>query len=439
VYRLGLKSLSFNMAIMFGRQVVAGLLGLITAALIARVYGPEGNGMFAIALLMPGMLGALLNFGIAPANVYFIASSQVTVRETVKVNLRIWLWLSLIGLMIGAAILVWKGRELFPGVNPTLLWLALPTYPLTLLSGFFTSIFLGLQEFRTYNKILILQPIVLLLSLCLILLSGHKEMELLIGVQLITYLVVLVVVILYVSRLYYGADDINIVAGDYGKKAFGYGWKANLGSILAFINYKADIFLVNIFLAPAAAGIYVVAVTLSEKLWVVSTAASTVLAPRISQLASDEDARKRLTPLVSRVVLLITLICTIVLAIIARPLIAVLFGDQYVDSALPLLLLLPGIFILGVAKVWANDIGARGRPEINMYISLAALFFNIIGNVILIPRFGLAGAAIATTISYFICSTVTLFVYVRMTSNKWVDTLFVNLTDIKLLMKVISK
>jgi O-antigen/teichoic acid export membrane protein len=427
------------MGAMFVRQVGTGLLGLITAALIARVYGPEGNGAFAIALLLPSMLGAFLNFGIAPANIYFLASNQVTVREALRSNLRFWLWLSVIGLLVGAVILIWKGDEIFPGINYRLLWLALPAYPLALLSGFLTSIFLGQQEFKTYNKILILQPILLLVFLCLIMLTGNREMELLIGVQLATYLFVLVVAIVNVVRLYADSNTEDRERSGYSKKAFGYGWKANLGSILAFINYKADIFLVNIFLAPAAAGIYVVAVTLSEKLWVVSTAASTVLAPRISQLASDEDARKRLTPLVSRVVLLITLICTIVLAIIARPLIAVLFGDQYVDSVLPLLLLLPGIFILGVAKVWANDIGARGRPEINMYISLAALFFNIIGNVILIPRFGLAGAAIATTISYFICSTATLFVYVRMTSNKWVDTLFVNLTDIKLLMKVISR
>lgn len=439
MYGLGLKSLSRNFAATFGRQVGAGLLGLATAAIIARVYGPEGNGAFAIVLLLPGMLGTLLNLGISPANVYFLGSSQVTVRETVRTNLHIFLWLTVIGLMAGASVLIWKGEEFFPGVRPTLLWLALPIFPITLLSGFLTSIFQGLQEFRIYNKVLIIQPILFLGALSLIALSGHKELELLIGMQLLTNSIVLVVTALSVWRLYVSSNADSTTTGDYGKRAIGYGWKAQLSNILSFVNYRADIFLVNLFMTPVSAGVYVVAVALAEKLWMISAAVSTVLLPRLSQLSSDEATRKRLTPLISRLVLLITLIGSMALALVAYPVVWLVFGVQYMESLLPLFILLPGIVIIGTARVWANDIAARGRPEINMYVSLVTLVANIIGNVILIPHFGLAGAAVATTVAYSICSAITLIVYIRVTSNDWMETLFVNSADISALKKVFTR
>ncbi|WP_269851929.1 oligosaccharide flippase family protein [Methanosarcina horonobensis] len=52
---------------------------------------------------------------------------------------------------------------------------------------------------------------------------------------------------------------------NYTKECLGYGWKAHLSNILAFVNYRADLFLVNFFLTPAATGIYLIAVQIAEK------------------------------------------------------------------------------------------------------------------------------------------------------------------------------
>ncbi|MCB2262717.1 MAG: flippase [Candidatus Thiosymbion ectosymbiont of Robbea hypermnestra] len=439
MYGLGLRSLSRNVAATFGRQVGAGILGLISAAIIARVFGPEGNGVFALVLLLPGILVTFLNLGVGPANVYYLGSGQVTVRGAIRINLVFCLGLAVLGISAGASVLFWKGRELFPGVEPTLLWLALPTFPILLLNGFLTSIFQGLQQFRIYNLILILQPICFLGALGLLALSGYGELALLITLYILSNLITLAIAAIGIGRLYNSASSIEGTRQGYGRKALGYGWKANLGSILGFLNYKADIFLVNFFMTPVATGIYVVAVTLAEKLWVISSAVSTVLLPRLSQLSSHEETRKRLTPLISRLVFMITALGGMLLALIAYPLIAGIFGAQYSASVWPLLLLLPGAVILGVAKVWANDIAARGRPEIGMYVALVTLVANIIGNLLLIPAFGLAGAAIATTLAYSICSGITLIIYIRMTSNRWMETLFVSAADMRMVMSVFAR
>ncbi len=86
---LGLKALGGNVAATLARQLGAGLLMLVTLALIARVYGTEGNGAYTVALLLPTMLASLLNLGIGPANVYYLGSSQVAPRTAWRSTLRV--------------------------------------------------------------------------------------------------------------------------------------------------------------------------------------------------------------------------------------------------------------------------------------------------------------------------------------------------------------
>jgi O-antigen/teichoic acid export membrane protein len=64
---LGLRGLSRSIGATLGRQVFAAMLNLLTVVLIARVYGPEGNGAFAMALLLPSMLASFLNRMCSPA------------------------------------------------------------------------------------------------------------------------------------------------------------------------------------------------------------------------------------------------------------------------------------------------------------------------------------------------------------------------------------
>jgi len=429
---LGLKGLSRNIGATFARQVIAALLNLITTVIIARVYGPEGNGAFAIALLLPSMLATFLNLGVAPANVYHLGSQQMTVRELLGANLRIFLLLGTLGVVLGAGVLIWKAEHFFPGVDPFILWFALAVFPLSLLNGFLHSVFQGLQQFRHYNVLAIILPSIVLVLVVGLTLFGSRELALLIGAQVVSQLFVLGLTIRWLVPLL-GEKKSGKTSAHVIIKTLGYGWKAHLGNILAFVNYKADMFLANLFLGPAAVGIYVVAVALAEKLWLISQAVSTVLLPRLAQLSSDEAKRKQLTPLVARWVLTVTLLGALAVAAIAGPLIGSLFGADYSDALIPLWILLPGIVLMSASRVLANDIAARGRPELNMYTAMVVVAVNVAGNLILIPLYGLTGAAAATTIAYLLNVVLRLIIYGRFTDNRWYDSVFVRASDFRMI------
>jgi O-antigen/teichoic acid export membrane protein len=155
-----------------------------------------------------------------------------------------------------------------------------------------------------------------------------------------------------------------------------------------------------------------------------------VALPRLSQLSGDEEARRAMTPLLTRLTLLVTAMVALLLAAIAYPLVLLLFGEEFRDAILPLLILLPGIVAGAASRILANDIAARGRPELNMYMSVFTVSFNVSGNILLIPMYGLLGAALATAMAYSLNLVLRLFIYRRQTGISPRDVVLAKLADL---------
>ncbi|PHS70846.1 MAG: hypothetical protein COB22_07760 [Cycloclasticus sp.] len=434
---LGLNKLARNVGSTLGRQFVSGLLQLVTVVVIARVYGAAINGSYAIALLLPSMLATFLNLGIGPANVYYLGSSQVTSRKAFLTASKFVVLLSVIGLILGGFLVELKAEAFFPGIHPLALWLGLLGFPISLMQGFISSIFQGLQKFKEFNLVLLVQPAIMLVLVVSLVLLENNELYLLVVAYLAAGAITLLLSY-WVLKTNIGDTRVELEDG-YSKKVISYGYKAHLSNIMAFFNYKADIFLVNFFLNPASAGVYVIAVQLSERLWVFSQAISTVLLPKLSELSSDEEKRKQITPLITRFTLFFTVLITVVFALVASPFISIVFGSEYRGVLTPLLILLPGIVLTSGSRILSNDLAARGKPELNLYVAIVVVFCNVVGNLILIPKFGLIGAAIATTVAYCINFILKVFMYRNFSTVPIRNLIWVKVDDLERLWAFLRK
>ena len=97
---LGLKKLTGNIAATLARQLGAGVLQLLTLALIARVFGPQGNGAYAVALLLPTTLASLLNLGIGSANIYYLGAARVGAAAALRTTFKLHAVIALLGLAV---------------------------------------------------------------------------------------------------------------------------------------------------------------------------------------------------------------------------------------------------------------------------------------------------------------------------------------------------
>jgi O-antigen/teichoic acid export membrane protein len=417
---MGLKSVGRDA----GRTMVVEVwsigLGLALSILLARTLGPEGNGLYALALLLPTTMAQMLNLGVAPANIYYVGRGDVSLSRALRATTRLGVILGLLGLVIAPLIVYYRGEQWFPGVPSALMLLAFAAYPIGLFQGYFVTLLTAVQDFRRFNRTLAIMPFVTITLAALFILPfgmgvAGAVLAFLIGQAAGTVM----------SRISLKAHlDPDSDRADseswwtYGKRCIQYGWKAHLSNMLAYVNYRADVFLVNIFLNPALVGIYFVAVQIAERLWLPSKVLSTVLLPRMAEMHAKDDARE-ITPLMSRLVLWGTVAICLVVALVATPVIRVLFGEAYLAAISPLLWLLPGIALASSSRIVANDFAARGRPEWNSWLSGAIIVVNVIANVILIPRYGINGAAIATTISYAFNMIVKTIIYSRVAKSPW--------------------
>jgi O-antigen/teichoic acid export membrane protein len=396
--QLGLTRIVSDTGMTLTRQLAGTLISLCSILLIAHELGPEGAGRYAVALLIPQILSQLLNMGLAPANVFFFASGRLDLGQIWPALRDASVVLILLGLGVGIAFINLLGEFAFPGIDPDLLLVALGIFPFAFSAMMIQSIFQALQVFRVYNLMVLSQPITGLILLCLLWMTDNFVLGQVITVTGIAYVIPMVIGLAALRK----HTAMLAKCTDYGvylRPAIGYGSKAHLGNIAAFLNYRLDLFLVNFFVSPTAAGLYSVATRLVEQLWIISKAASIVILPQLASLQGDEESRSALTPLVTRFVLWITLLGAGVMAALAQPLIILLFGSPFTGATLAVYLLLPGILIVSAERVMANDLAARGLVGLNFIFAVAVLLVNLIGNLVLIPLLGIEGAAIASSLA----------------------------------------
>ncbi|MDX5299423.1 MAG: hypothetical protein LPK85_10805, partial [Gammaproteobacteria bacterium] len=104
-----------NLTLTFGRQLAAAAAQLLLVVVIARELGPEGNGLYALAILLPNMLSTFLNLGVGPATVYYLGRGDVDGRQAATENLRLALWVSFFGVTFAIPLLIIWSESILPG------------------------------------------------------------------------------------------------------------------------------------------------------------------------------------------------------------------------------------------------------------------------------------------------------------------------------------
>lgn len=386
-----------NTLLTLSRQMLAAVIQLLTVIIIARQLGPEGNGLYAMAILLPSMLVTFLNFGVGPATVFYIGRGELSPELALRANLSLGTKVILLTILCVLPLVYVFGEQVFPSVPISLLMLGFVIFPVSLLLSYGISVLQGQEDFKRFNLITLISPTVTLLMSVFSLIVFDLGVFSVVVAYLIGQVVGLF--LLFIStRVNYSGKYTG--SAPEQKKLLRYGWKAHFGNIMAFVNYRADIFLVNFLIGPVATGIYVIAVQFAEKLWMLSQAASIVLLPRLSSMSDEVGRRHQLSLRAGWITGVLTFIASLLLIVLLYFFLEPIFGSEYQPAFVPFLWLLPGIVLGATSRIYSNTIAAAGKPEWNMYASILVVTVNVAGNLILIPELGLKGAAIATSIAY---------------------------------------
>lgn len=170
-------------------------------------------------------------------------------------------------------------------------------------------------------------------------------------------------------------------------------WLVGMSAILT----NADTILVGALIGPAEAGVYRVASQLAMFVGLPLTAVSVAMAPSISALHATgrlDELRER-----ARMAARSVLIGAIGIAAgigVFGPYVLAAFGPEFARAYVPSMILV-GAYVIHSAMATASYLlFMTAHERTAMFIFTAGIVVNVIGNLLLIPEYGMAGAAIAT-------------------------------------------
>jgi O-antigen/teichoic acid export membrane protein len=161
-------------------------------------------------------------------------------------------------------------------------------------------------------------------------------------------------------------------------------------------------------------GLYSVAVTMAELVFYVPDSVATIFLPRVA--GSTVGEANQMLGRVGRLTTLLTLVVALALVPVAIVGIRVVLRG-YVDCLPAFLVLLPGAVSFSVAKVMTAYVNGRGRPGLVSAGTVASLALNLALNVILIPMYGITGAALASLVSYSFQAVVAIVIASRLSGQ----------------------
>lgn len=392
-------------------RVAAFFFSLATNVILARALGPEGRGVYAVAVLIPALIGLAAQLGISPANVYHYSKGVFDADELIGHSVSLGAALGVACLLLVLAYIYLSRWATFAGIPPQLVLVSCIALPFTLITSFLQGVLIGAERFVHYNVSVLAQYASQTLALAVVLLAFRSSaMNAVIAwvASGVASTLVTAACVRPIGRLGLRLRMTTV------RKLLGFGLISYLGSITSFVNYRFDVLIVNLFSGARAVGLYAVGTGLAEIVWYIASAAGTVLGPRIASTGADQG--DRVTESVCRVVTGLALISGGVLAATAPWVVVIFFGGDFGESAWAVWLLLPGIVTFSVARILSMYLLGRNRLRVDLVASFTGFVVTLALDFALIPHFGFRGAAVASSVAYTATMAVDLFWVTRHSS-----------------------
>src|SRR5690349_4335479 len=364
--------------------------------IVARWLGAQGVGELAVINVAVTTIVQLGSFGLPSSNTYFIAKDLKHFRAATINSLLFALFVgSLLALGLGVVASLWPSW--FDLVPPRLIRIAAISIPFQLATLIGLNILLAVGKLREFNLLDLVAQSFVLINALLVLIVLRGDLDGLVKLNTATSIAVCLVITGLLIATGKKLLDTNWRAdAALLRRMITYGLKFHISVLAGAIIFRADLLVVNHFRGPAEAGVYSVATQFSLLLMLLPSVIATLLFPRVT---AEQDARGETTSLVTRHTALIMLVCCLATVPVSF-LLPLVYGRAFSDATTLLLILLPGVYLVGLESVLVQHFNALGLPRRIPVYWLITLLINLVLVFGLVPRLGARGAAIASTISY---------------------------------------
>lgn len=416
-----------------GTVLISASGGGITVAthmVLAAYLGPAGYGAYAVAFSTLNIVLLLARLGLDVATVRYVAIySEQGEWELLAGFLRVArlfvIASSLLILTLGAGLIFLLGPKIDPLVRIGLLTV-MPSLPLLALGQVNDSAIRGTGRVVVGQMAMVfVQPILLLLVVGILWLAAVPatlRVSLIGGGLAISYLGAVIVNSIILGRRSHCNAAPRLTCGLVREWLFGTPAMMFVSSFSQYQNQLIVIF-VGLFLNVEAAGIFALAMRLSNVVQIVMYGANVPAMPRLSQAFArgDKAALSRISGLAATTCFIAVLPIVIGVAILG-PFLLSLLGHAYVDSYIPLMILCAGLLLQSAFSPVVVLLGISGSQNavgavfiLSMVLCIGVLF--LFGHALSLNIVALAAALLG--VGAFV--TLVVLAYNRLGVRSWVQ------------------
>ena len=384
----------------FTFRSVALLIALIGNIIVARTLGPSHKGMVDLFTLILSLIGEVGLFGFSYGLLYYLTNKKRPLREVHGTGLVFSLAAGTLVILVGYFTLEFWQR-IFSELPSWVILLAFIASPILFYKVIWENIMTGINRAVNSHKMALYFSGINLLAILILYILNLLNYS-----NLILLVFILILVNGVVSLLILLSNDNTITPSvELARNSFKYGIVIYIGSIANLLHFKIDQTMLAYWMGVESVGIYTVSVRWAEMQFFLDQALISAAFYKITTSSTQEGYKT--TKSVFQTQFRISMISGVALALIAYPLILYLYGEPYKGSILPLIILIPGIIGWSVSKVISNMLTYNlGMASFLTWVSISGCILNILLNYIFIKWAGqgVAGAALASTISYLLAA-----------------------------------
>ena len=388
--------------IIFIFKVLGASSLFLTYIMIPRYYGVEIFGVFNLtfALIMVATVISRIGLDIYVVRVISTLKEKKDIALFLKSVLKI---LFIMSLLVSIAMVVFSpiiNEYLFKSIDAThyLMFLAVMVLPYTLFNVL-VEIFRALDDIKIYSFFRNLSQngsIALLLAISIIFSLNFNPVYILFtSITIITFALIVVLYQFLKKR------NISIfIQGEYREKILKHSYPMFLTASIMFLMGYVDSFMISYYLDEYQVGIYGACISLSMIITFIPMAIGGYISPKVAQAYSNKNQEEVKSIFKNSLKLIaITTIPIFVTIIYFSDFFLGLFGQEFTIATTTLMIVSIGYLSESLCGPVGFILNMTDNQHVFMKILLVSLLINIIFNALLIPRYGINGAAIALMLS----------------------------------------
>ncbi len=386
-----------NFYYILSAEVLIRFLTFLLTVYIAQSYGPKGFGIYALALVVAGLLDIIFQMGISLVYVQRVAANKEETLKQIRIFLPLKIILSLLTLISSflVVVLLNKNEDVSMAIILGTVYISINS-----ICTFLWSIFDARLEMKYSAFFKIFEFAILFISGSLMIYFAQP-------IQYIFYAYILAVIVTTITTYLVINHKISGIHFNFDfkewRKIISEGWPITAAGAFILVYNYLDTIIISIMRGEELVGIYQAPYKITGTLFIISALINQAYFPSlIITKAQDEKHLSHVFEKAVQYMLFWSLPITFGAFLLSDKIILFVFGDKYIGSIPVFNILIWTCILYFLSSALVSLLFALKQQKKTVKIFFLGALLNTVSNIYIIPLYGIVGAAGTTIITEII-------------------------------------